>query len=57
MREVDDAHDAEHQVEAEPHQGEIEAEHHAGDDRADQHARASPPGPRTGSAAPAATLP
>ena len=39
MRKVDDAHDAEHEVEAEADQAEIEPEQHAGDERIDQHQR------------------
>ena len=32
MRQVDDAHDAEHEIQPEPDQGEIEAEQHAGEE-------------------------
>ena len=35
MREIDDAHDAEHEVEADPDQAEIQTEQHAGDERVD----------------------
>ena len=31
MRQIDDAHDAEHEIEPEPDQGEIEAEQNAGE--------------------------
>ena len=33
MRKIDDAHDAEHQVEADTDQAEIQAEQNAGDER------------------------
>ena len=35
MREIDDAHDAEHEIEADPDQAEIQTEQHAGDERID----------------------
>ena len=37
MREVDDAHDAEHEVQAEADEGVVKAENEPGDDGADQH--------------------
>src|SRR5713226_7294679 len=37
MRQVDDAHDAEDQVEPEPHQAEIKPEQQPGEDRVGQH--------------------
>ena len=42
MREVDDAHDAEHEVEADADQAEIQPEQNAGDERIDQHQRVAP---------------
>ena len=44
MRKVDDAHDAEHEIEADADQAEIEPEQHAGDQRIDQHATRAAPG-------------
>ena len=35
MREIDDAHDAEHEIEADADQAEIQPEQHAGDERID----------------------
>ena len=43
MRQVDDAHDAEHEIEADPDQAEIQTEQHAGDERVNQHVSAQPP--------------
>ena len=40
MRKVDDAHDAEHEIETDADQAEIQAEQNAGDERVDQHQRA-----------------
>ena len=37
MRKIDDAHDAEHEIEADSDQAEIQPEQHAGDERVDQH--------------------
>jgi len=36
MRKVDDAHDAEHKIEADPDQAEIQTEQDAGDQRINQ---------------------
>src|SRR5204862_7945586 len=43
-RQIDDAHDAEHEVEPETDQGEIQAEQEAGEQRVGQHAFSPPPG-------------
>ena len=40
MREIDDAHDAEHEIEPEPDEGEIQAEEQSGEQRIRQHAGA-----------------
>ncbi len=42
MRKIDDAHDAEHEIEADADQAEIEPEQHAGDERVGQHALRPP---------------
>jgi hypothetical protein len=39
MRQIDDAHDAEDEVQAEAHQAEVEAEEDAGEERVDEHVR------------------
>ena len=46
MREIDDLHDAEDQVEPEPDQGEIEAEHQPRAESAEQHVRSGQRGAR-----------
>jgi hypothetical protein len=45
VRQVDDAHDAEHEIEPEPDQGEIEAEQDAGEHTVEQHSARSAAGP------------
>jgi len=45
VRKVDDAHDAEHEIEPDPDQAEIEPEQDAGDQRIDQHQRVRPQRP------------
>ena len=42
MRQIDDAHDAEHEVETDTDQTEIKAEQNAGDERISQHQRVTP---------------
>ncbi len=42
MREVDDAHDAEHEVETDTDQAEVQTEQNAGDERVSQHQRLAP---------------
>ena len=42
MRKIDDAHDAEHEIEADADQAEIQPEQNAGDERVNQHQRVAP---------------